>query len=380
MLLSSLALLSGCRLSQPSPPPQAKAPPTDQRALLIGQSAPFSGPSAQLGQEYREGALAWFDEVNRRGGIHGRPLRLIARDDRYEPSLTVENTRALLERDRVFVLFGYVGTPTVKAVLPTIKTQGVPLIAPLTGAAVVRERRWRNVFHLRTSYQKEIEQIINTLVRAGRHQVAVLHQADAFGDDGLRSARLALQRHGLQPVATAAVDRNSTATGEASRHLLRAHPTAVLMVTSYPSAAAFRRDLRHAGAQVQLMSVSFVGARPLQDALPGGEANGIGITQVVPFPWNRQVPVVADYQRLMARRQRRPHYGFNSLEGFLAARMLTEGLQRAGPQPSRARLVAALESIRDLDLGGFRLSLGPADNGASDFVDLTYLGAQTWGP
>lgn len=350
------------------------------RELRIGQSAPLSGPSGQLGLEYRDGALAWFEELNRRGGIHGRRLRLISRDDRYEPDLTLNNTRQLINHDRVFVLFGYVGTPTVKAVLPVAQQEAIPLIAPLTGAAVVREPRWRGVFHLRSGYQQEIDRIIATLVRAGRHRIAVLHQADAFGDDGLRSARQALHRHGLQPVATAALPRNATTAAGPARELLQAQPTAVLMVTSYPGAAALRRELRGTDGRIQLMSVSFVGTRALQDALPGGEANGIGITQVVPFPWDRQLPVVAEYQRLMARRHRRAQYGFSSLEGFLAARMLTEGLQRAGPDPSRAALVAALESMGDLDLGGFRLNLGPGDHQASDFVDLTYLGAQTWGP
>lgn len=389
---TSLALVvSGCAIEAPPERRSAAAGPSPRAAalgdspaagaeLLIGQSAPLSGPSAQLGQEYREGAMAWFDEVNRRGGIHGRRLRLISRDDRYEPALTERNTHQLIEQDRVFVLFGYVGTPTVKAVLPMVEHLRIPLVAPLTGAAVVRDPRWSGVFHLRSGYQAEIDRIVDTLVRAGRHRLAVLHQADAFGDDGLRSARRALQRHGLKPVATAAVARNSSATGAAAASLLQAQPTAVLMVTSYPGAAAFRRDLRAANANVQLMSVSFVGTRALQDALPGGEGNGIGITQVVPFPWDRQQPVVAEYQQLMARRRHRPQYGFNSLEGFLAARMLTEGLQRTGPRPSRQQLVRSLESIRDLDLGGFRLQLGPGDHNASDYVDLTYLGAQTWGP
>jgi len=128
------------------------------------------------------------------------------------------------------------------------------------------------------------------------------------------------------------------------------------------------------------MNVSFVGTGPLQDALPGGQASGIGVSQVVPFPWDRQVPVVADYQRLMQHQQRRAHFGFSSLEGFLAARWLTAALEKAGPQPTRQRIVAAFESLPELGLGGFRLKLGPKDHQASDFVDLTFLGAQRWGP
>jgi len=348
--------------------------------LLLGQSAPFSGPSAQLGREYREGAMAWFAEVNRRGGIHGRRLRLLSLDDRYEPALTVRNTRRLIKQERVFVLFGYVGTPTVKSILPQVEEARIPLVAPLTGARLLRQPFRPMVFNLRASYQSEIDQIVNDLVRAGRHRIAVLHQEDAFGEDGLRASRSALARHGLRPVAIAGVRRNSTATDGPAGQILRGDPNAVIIISAYPSSAAFSRSLQRSGSTAQLMNVSFVGTAGLQDSLPGGLASGIGVSQVVPFPWNRQVPVVTDYLRLMRQQQRTARYGFTSLEGFLAARLLTEGLERAGANPSRQGLVNALESIHHLDLGGFRLSLGPRDHQASDFVDLTFLGAQRWGP
>ncbi|MEB3263223.1 MAG: ABC transporter substrate-binding protein [Synechococcus sp.] len=348
--------------------------------LVLGQSAPFSGPSGQLGREYRDGAWAWFAELNRRGGVHGRQLRLVSLDDRYEPALTLANTRQLIGPDRAFLLFGYVGTPTVKEVLPLVEKERIPLVAPLTGARLLREPFRPMVFNLRASYQAEVDQIVNNLVRAGRHRIAVLHQEDAFGEDGLRATRSALARHGLQPVAVAGVQRNSTRTDAAADAVHRADPSAVVIITAYPSSAAFSRSLQKRGSTAQLMNVSFVGTAGLQDALPGGRASGIGISQVVPFPWDRKVPVVAEYQRLMRRQQRSAHYGFTSLEGFLAARWLGEALQRAGPNPSRQAVVKALESIDDLDLGGFRLRLGQRDHQASDFVDLTFLGPQRWGP
>jgi len=359
--------------------PQATTPAA-QTDLVLGQSAPLSGPSAQLGRDYREGALAWFEEVNRRGGIHGRKLRLVSLDDRYEPALTLRNTRQLIGPDRAFALFGYVGTPTVKAILPLVEQSKIPLVAPLTGARLLREPFRPMVFNLRASYQAEIDRIVNDLVRAGRHRIAVLHQEDAFGEDGLRATRSALARHGLQPVAIAGVRRNSTATNGAARQLNQADPSAVVIISAYASSAAFSHSLERLGSTAQLMNVSFVGTGGLQDSLPGGQASGIGISQVVPFPWNRRVPVVAEYLRLMRRQQTTARYGFTSLEGFLAARMMTEGLQRAGANPSRQALVRAFESMHQLDLGGFKLSLGPRDHQASDFVDLTFLGAQRWGP
>lgn len=358
--------------------PTATAP--NPAELRLGQSAPFSGPSAQLGRDYREGAMAWFSEVNRRGGIHGRRLRLVSLDDRYEPALTLRNTRRLIAQERVFALFGYVGTPTVKAILPLVDRDRIPLLAPLTGARLVREPFRPMVFNLRASYQAEIDQIVDDLVRAGRHRIAILHQEDAFGEDGLRATRSALARHGLRPVAIAGVQRNSTTTDGAAWEVHQGRPNAVVIISAYASSAAFSRSLHNLGNTAQLMNVSFVGTGGLQDSLPGGSANGIGVSQVVPFPWNRRVPVVADYLRLMRRQQRTPRYGFTSLEGFLAARLLSEGLQRAGANPTRQRLVKALESMGQVDLGGFRIQLGPRDHQASDFVDLTFLGAQRWGP
>jgi branched-chain amino acid transport system substrate-binding protein len=387
LLLLSLAL-PGCqrRANGPIPEPAPLAAPDQTVAmargavLVLGQSAPLSGPSAQLGRDYRDGALAWFNEVNRRGGIHGRRLQLVSLDDRYEPALTLRNTRRLLKGDRAFALFGYVGTPTVKTILPLVERERIPLVAPLTGARLLRHPLRPMVFNLRASYQAEIDQIVNDLVHAGRRRIAVLHQRDAFGEDGLRSCRAALARHGLQPVAVATVQRNSTNTDAAAHQVHAADPSAVVIISAYPSSAAFSRTLQQLGSSAQLMNVSFVGTGALEDALPGGRASGIGISQVVPFPWDRRVPVVADYQRLMRQQQPRARYGFTSLEGFLAARWLSEALQRAGANPSRQSLMAAFESMRNLDLGGYRLKLGPGDHQASDFVDLTYLGTQRWGP
>jgi ABC-type branched-subunit amino acid transport system substrate-binding protein len=366
--------------SSPDPPPKLATPGKGQVNLVLGQSAPLSGPSARLGLDYREGALAWFNEVNRRGGIHGRQLRLVSLDDRYEPPLTLSNTRRLLGADRALVLFGFVGTPTVKAILPLVEQTPIALVAPLSGARLLRQPFRPMVFNLRASYQAEIDRIVAELLRTGRHRIAVLHQEDAFGEDGLRATRRALARHGLKPVAIAGVKRNSKATDAAASQVNRANPSAVVIISAYPSSAAFSRSLQHLGSSAQLMNVSFVGTEALQDALPGGQASGIGVSQVVPFPWNRTVPVVAEYQRLMSRQQRRAHYGFTSLEGFLAARWLTAALEKAGPDPSRQSVIAAFQSLPELDLGGFKLRIGPRDDQASDFVDLTFLGAQRWGP
>ena len=360
--------------------PAPRVPPSGPRELVIGQSAPFSGPSAQTAKDYQQGLLAWFAEVNRRGGIHGRRLRLVSLDDSYDPQLTLRNTRRLVEQQQAIALIGIFGTANSKAILPLVEKVGIPFVAPRTGARALLKPFRPMVFNMRASYQAEIDQVIDHLVRDGRHQVAVVHIQDAYGEDGLRSSQAALARHNLRPVAIAGVKRNSTNTAAAARQVVAANANAVLVIATFTSSASLSRDLSRLGSRAQLMNLSPVGIEGLQDALPGGQANGIGISQVVPFPWNRRVPVVAQYQRMMQRQQKEARYGYSSLEGFLAARWLTAALEKAGPNPSRARVAAAFRSLPNLDLGGFRLRLKPGDNQASDLVELTFLGSQRWGP
>ena len=347
---------------------------------MLGQSLPLSGPSAQLGLDYRRGAMAWFDAVNRRGGIHGRRIRLISLDDQYEPDRTLQNTRRLLDRQDLLALFGYVGTPTTKVALPLIEKAAVPLVAPMTGASLLRRPELRMVFNLRASYRGEIAAMVDEMVRDANHRIAVVYQDDAFGQDGLEGALVALRRHGLKPVVTATVERNSDQVGSAVRRLMDVNPNGVVVVSAYVSSAALATAMREKGSRAQIMNVSFVGTKALQQAMPVSVSNGIGVAQVVPFPWNRWIPVVAQYQKLMRLNREDQGFGFTSLEGFLAARLITDALDRAGPDPTRDSLVKAMESIRDLDLGGFRVDMDRDDHQASDFVELTFLGSQSWEP
>jgi ABC-type branched-subunit amino acid transport system substrate-binding protein len=375
--------LSSGLLTLLQPRPVTAQPPLDEEdpsALVLGQSLPLSGPSAQLGLDYRRGALAWFEAVNREGGIHGRKIKLISLDDKYEPPQTLINTRQLLKRNDLLALFGYVGTPTTKVALPLIEAAKVPLVAPMTGASLLRRPELRMVFNMRTSYRQEIAAMVDELVRDAHHRIAIVYQDDAFGQDGLDGALAALNSHGLKPLVITTVQRNSDQVGKALNDLMAVNPNGIVLVSAYVSSAALSTALRDRGSKAQIMNVSFVGTQALQKTMPVGEANGIGVAQVVPFPWNRWIPVVADYQRCLRLSDKASGFGFTSFEGYLAARMITEGLERAGKNPSRQSLVQALESIRDLDLGGFRLQLGRNDHDASDFVELTFLGSQSWEP
>ena len=369
LMLILSATQAGGQTLDPLQKPDAKT------TLLLGQSLPLKGPSAQLGREYRTGALAWFEEVNRQGGIHGRTVKLTSLDDQYEPEKTIANTQSLLKNPALLALFGYVGTPTTKSILPLIERERIPLIAPLSGASLLRDANLRMVFNFRASYRMEIEQIVDSLVRDARQNIAVVYQ-----NDGLEAAEAALKRHNLKPAVITTVERNSADITEAYRRIKAANPNGLIIVSAYVSSAALSKRLLKDSHSIQIMNVSFVGSRALEDSLPSGQANGIGVSQVVPFPWNRWIPVVANYQKLMRVNNPNARFGFTSLEGFIAAQLMSEALERSGPDPTRERLLQALQSIRMLDVGGITFDLNQTDNQASDYVELTFFGAQQWEP
>ena len=343
------------------------------RSILIGQSAAFSGPAGQLGSEFREGAHQVFDQVNAQGGVHGRQIVMVYRDDRYEPELAKRNTERFIRSDKVFGLFGYVGTATVKASLPLINQYRVPLVAPLTGAQLIRQPVKPLVFNIRASYHQEIEATVRYLLRYGRRSIAVVYQNDAFGRDGLEGARKALAVRRLQPVVAVTVERNSADTFESARRVALARPDAVLMVSSYGTVASFITNLRRQGNKAQVMNVSFVGSNALAQALPPEYRHGVGVSQVVPFPWNPRVPVVRDYQNTIRRNRSDAPYGFSSLEGYISATMLVRALQAAGPKLTRERFLTAMETMGPVDLGGFPLRFSAKQHQGSDFVELTFL-------
>mgnify|MGYP003335696278 FL=1 len=343
------------------------------RSILIGQSAAFSGPTGDLGREFREGAHQVFERVNAEGGVHGRQIVMIYRDDGYDPSRSAANTRLFLQRDGVFALFGYVGTPTLKASLPQITAAGVPLVAPLTGAQLTRTSTLPLVFNIRASYHQEIEAIVSYLLRYGRRSIAIVYQNDAFGRDGLAGLQQALAARSLRPAAVFAIDRQLHDTSELARRIALVRPDAVLMVSWYRPVAQLVHQLRQRQVSAQVLTLSFVGSRALARTLPRNDRHGVGVSQVVPFPWNARVPIVRDYQNTIRRNNSGARFGFSSLEGFLAATVLVRALQAAGPDLTRARFIQALEAMGQTDLGGYTVHLGPGMHNGSDFVQLTFL-------
>jgi ABC-type branched-subunit amino acid transport system substrate-binding protein len=342
------------------------------QSIVIGQSAAFSGPAAQLGIQMRDGAKLWFDQVNAQGGVNGRRIELRTRDDKYESKLAAENTRKLIEEDHVFALFAYVGTPTSQASLPVFTEARVPFIAPFTGAELLRTPFNRYIFNVRSSYFDETERIVDHLTRTGARRIAVFYQDDAYGQAGLEGVKRALARRNLQPVALGTVERNTTNVADAVKTIDASQPDATVMITAYAPTAEFVRQMKKTGSISQFFTVSFVGSKALAEAL-GRDGNGVMISQVVPFPWSPTVPIVKEYLEL-AKKSGNVDVNFSSLEGFLAAKVLVEGLRRTGKDMTREKFIAAMESISNLEFGGYLVRFGPDNHNGSQFVDLSMIG------
>ena len=345
---------------------------TDQK-ILLGQSAAFTGAAAQLGIQLHAGAKVYFDHVNQQGGVFGRKIEIITADDKYEATLAAANTKKLIEEKEVFALFGYVGTPTSNAALPIFTAAKVPFFAPFTGAQSLREPFNREIFNIRASYFDETEHLVERLVRTGIKNIAVFYQNDAYGKAGLAGVERAAKKVGIQLVELATVERNSTEVQPAIDKILPKRPDAVIQISAYTSCAAFIKKMRTAGYYGQFFNVSFVGSQALADSL-GTEGPGVVISQVMPFPWHQATPVVGEYQKLM-RAAGIKELNFSSLEGFMAAKVFTEGLRRAGGSLTREKLVHALETINtgNFETGGYDVNFSPSNHNGSKYVDMTVI-------
>lgn len=339
--------------------------------IVLGQGAVFSGPAQELGIEMRAGALAYFNHVNAQGGVHGRRIALKSVDDRYEPDGAVAATRKLIEEEKVFALFGYVGTPTFNAAAPVLTEAKVPLVAAFTGAESLRNPLNRYVFNVRASYYDETEQIVQHLTAMSVDRIAVFYQNDAYGKTGLEGVTRAMKGRNMQVAGSATVERNTVDVAKAVQEMAKLKPQAVVMISAYKSCAAFIKEMKKAGVGASFWNVSFVGSKALAKEL-GAEGRGVQISQVVPFPWDNSVPVVREYRRLLeADGKSQPN--FSSLEGFISAKVMVEGLRRAGRNLSREGLIRALESMDTFDVGGFKISYSPQDHRGSRYVDLTII-------
>ncbi len=354
---------------------RAEDPGVSSREILFGQSAAFSGPARDLGEDMRLGIEAAFGEANRRGGVHGRQLVLRSLDDAYEPETAIANTRRLIMDEGVFALIGAVGTPTSRSAVPIAEEANVPYLAPFTGAPFLRDTEWRNVINLRASYYQETEEMVARLIQdLGIDRIAVMYQDDSFGQAGYRGVRRALDRRELEPVAIGVYPRNTTAVKTALLDVRGGDPGAVILIGAYKPVATLIAWARHIDFDPVFMTISFVGSNALAKEL-GTAGAGVFVTQVVPFPSGDLPAVVAAYRRALTAYASEALPGFVSFEGYLAGRLAVTALERCGREIDRSCFLASLRRAAVIDLDGFELRYDDGDNQGSDAVFLTVIGS-----
>lgn len=340
--------------------------------IRLGMVNVQSGPAAALGKGMLEGANAVFKEVNAKGGVHGRKINLVVADDGYEPDRAVDETLKMIEQQKVFSLFGYVGTPTANAVLPIVKEMGVPLVGAFTGAMSLRAPVTKQMFNVRASYDDESEMLVAHFLEKGAKTVAVFHQDDGFGAAVLSGTDKALKKRSMSVSVKSSFQRNTLAIKTGLAVMLEARPDAIVMVGPYAPLAAFIKEARAAGLKSQLATVSFVGTDNLVAEI-GKAGDGVLISQVVPFPADDHFAVARECRDVIHRHGGGAKLGFVNFEGCLTARVMVSALEGAGKDPTRASLVAAMDGMKGVDLGGLTLNLSADNHQAMNQVFLTQV-------
>ena len=341
--------------------------------VLFGQAAALEGPASALGTGMKAGLNAAFAEVNGKGGVNGRQIKLISYDDGYEPDRSIAQVKKLIESDRVFGLIGAVGTPTSKATQPVATAAGVPFVGPFTGAGFLRDAKHGNIANVRATYAAETEAWIKHLVdHKGMKTIALLYQDDAFGRVGLAGVTAALEKRGMKLAAEGTYQRNTTAVKAALLKIRKAKPDAVVMVGAYKPIAAFIKLAHKIKFTPTFVNISFVGSKALAAEL-GEDGEGVIVSQVVPFPWDTSVKVVAEYQAALKAVDASAEPGFVSLEGYLVGRLAIEALRSAGSDVTRAAFMKSFQNVGTFDFGGVKMTFGPNDNQGMDDVFLTEI-------
>jgi len=342
-------------------------------SITFGQAAVLQGPASALGLGMKAGLEAAFEEANKKGGVHGRKLKLVSVDDGYEPSKSIAATRKLIEEDKVFALIGAVGTPTAVATQPLAAAAKMPFIGAFTGAGFLRNPKLENVVNIRASYDAETEAWVKHLTEDLKiSKIAIFYQDDAYGRAGLSGFKKAMDKRGMQIAAEGTYERNTTAIKTALLALRRAAPEAVVMVGAYKPSAEFIKLARKIEFNPVFVNISFVGASALAKEL-GNEGAGVIVSQVVPFPWDASLKVVADYQAAIKAKDAKAEPEFVSLEGYLVGRLAIAALEKAGPNPTRANLLQTIKETGTFDIGGLQMTFGAQDNEGLDKVFMTVI-------
>lgn len=349
-------------------------PGVSSDTLTLGQSTSLSGPLGDLGQEVLKGAKVYFDALNARGGVHGRSVRLVTRDDAYDSKKTLENLAVFSADDSTFALFGTFGTPNNEALIPVAQQAGMPVLTPYTGAPSIRSKTSIGVFNLRASYADEVERLVEHLTTVGIKKIAIAYQNNGFGKEVLMAATAAMERRKITPLLAVSVENDASDASAATDKLLASNPEALLLAVAGKPTIEIIKSVAQRRRGLQMYALSVL-ATPSNLRALGADGTGVAISQVVPFPRNSTLPVVREYNLAMTGAGH-TEFSHLSLEGYINAKVVTEGLRRAGRNLTRAGMVSAMDGLRNYNVGGMDVSFGQGAASGSRFVELTMVNAQ----
>ncbi len=338
--------------------------------IVIGQSAPLTGGNADLGKDIRNGALAYFKKVNDAGGVHGSKIKLITLDDKNETKLSGENTKKLVEGENVVALFGYASSTLSIPAMPMVKEKRVPFFAPFTGADTIRKQN-EFVYTVRATYADEIEKIVNFWGSLGSTRVTVLHYDDPVGKQNFETVARSLEKFGKKPVSVS-IKRNAEVPESSIQEIIASDPQIVVVTTLYAPVAQMVKMLKAANKQYMVSSLSFAGASQIAKAL-GPDAAGISVALTVPTPKQQGIPVVKECVEAWTALGQTDAMSVTALESCIAAKVLVEGMKKAGKDISRESLHKALAGLSRVDTGGFVVEFKPGFHHGGKYVDIAVI-------
>ncbi|WP_370692410.1 ABC transporter substrate-binding protein [Polaromonas sp.] len=345
--------------------------------IVISQLAPLTGVLASTGKQMVLGGQIYFSHINDTGGVHGQKIRVLVTDDGYKVEETVRLTREALANPEVVALYGFAGTSNVGKLLTdgVLEQGGAALVAPYTGGEPLRSPFNPWIFHVRAGYADETEHMVQQVTTLGMTRIAVMYQDDGFGKAGLEGVQKALAKRKLTLSVAAPYERNTDKVEEAVRQVKASDAQAVIMISVNKPTSAFIKRYREAGGGAQLYNISVVDPAEIVRLAGLKNAHGLGVSQVVPYPFMPNLPVVREYQTLLKKYAPGELVNYTSFEQFLGAKVLVEGLRRAGPKPTRAKVVKALESMGNFDLGGTSVGYSADNRVGSRYVEVTVIGS-----
>ncbi len=339
--------------------------------ILIGQTVGLTGTVAAPVKELNEGANAYFNLVNKQGGVHGRKIEMRMLDDKFDPALTLANAETLIKKDQVFALFGGRGTPHTQGILQLLEANNVPLVAPSTGAAVFHEPVHRLLFNIRAKYQDEVIRAVEHFDTIGVKSISILHVDDAFGQDGLAGFKKAMEARMLTPVAITKFARVNPDYKATATEVIKPNPGALIIVSSAKNTVEVIKAIRAQGGHMLIMTMSNNSSDAFVKDL-GAAGYGVIVSQITPAPHLLTTPLGQEFHS--ATKNTKVTMSYAAMEGFVNAKVFVEGLRRAGRNLTREGFIHAMESMQRVDFGGLMVTYGPHDHTGSEFVELTMIG------